>query len=874
MAETEELGLEVFVEGWQQFERILDKLDKDIDGVDKTASRASSGGLSAFAVAAGTLAANAVMALGRELVKVGGAIVDFTGDSIKMAADFESSMAVLSVAASSAGLSMEDLKAATLAVGGDTRLLGVSATGAAESITGLFKAGLTASEIFGDFNAYLNEGAELGGALRASIDLAAATELDMVQASDLAAIALSAFGGEMETEAERADFINAAMNNMVQAADASVAEVSDLAEALKMVGPTAGSAGIGIEDVNNALALLSTRGISGSMAGTALDGMLRSLRDTTPQAAEEMERLGISVFDLDGEMLPLVDIIGQFEGALGGATDAEKAAALGTIFTAQGQRAMNTLLSEGVEGWDEMATATANAATIQEQAAVRAQTFEAQMESLDGVVETLKIQIGDAFLPVAKELISWFSEMVDEHGPAIQAVFEVIAAAVVDLVRGFMSFIDVISRTGDPLEALGELFTYIFGEDSPQMQSIWSGLDITKATFDEVFGFIQELVGTVVAWFQENLPLINAQGDQMITAWTAIKESFNEIWEIIKTVVSTALEVILETMTLYMQIAQGDWEGAWTTIQEIANTIWEAIQTIVTNFIEGVLNVMGTTTAELIATWRGNWEMAKEIVSGAWAIIQATAVEIWEAIVAFISEKLAALLESMGLNTEEMQTRWSTIMADIRDIAEEIWERIYTFVSEKVEALKDALSPIWDAIKEKVGEIWEAIKGIVEQKGQEVYDAATGIIDDIKEWIAGKVEDFKTIGGDLIMGLKAGVLQKVGDLIRAVTQAIGDALAAARGMLGEHSHSRVFMEIGRQAMQGMIIGIDNMVPQVKATMTAAITPPAVSPTAMAGTQIVNNNEVTDAREFHLHTNTLMQPNQLALEFSTFSMATR
>ena len=204
-------------------------------------------------------------------------------------------MAILETAAGSTGLSMSELSDIAIAVGGVTRILGASASGAAEAMTGLFKAGLDSTAIFGDLNSYMEDGTQLGGALAAAFNLAAASELDVTQASDLAAIALAGFGSELTTGEERAKFIEEALNNFVQTADASVAEVEDLAEALKMVAPTAGAVGYSIEDVNNALGILSTRGISGSMAGTSLNSMLTSLRDLTPQAEEALDKFGIKV---------------------------------------------------------------------------------------------------------------------------------------------------------------------------------------------------------------------------------------------------------------------------------------------------------------------------------------------------------------------------------------------------------------------------------------------------------------------------------------------------------------------------------------------------------------------------------------------------
>lgn len=242
----------------------------------------------------------------------------FGVSSVQTAAEFESSMAIMSTAVDPAEASLEDLREAALAVGADSALVGVSASSAAEAMTGLYKAGLDTTEIFGDMEGYLEGTAELSGALRASVDLAAASELDMVQASELAAVTLATFGGELETAEERAEFINAAMNNFVQTADASVAEVGDLAAALVNVGPVAASLGLSLEETNAALGILSTRGIAGSEAGTALKSMLTNLMRDTPEVNAQLQGLGVSLYDMHGNMLPLPEILAQLEQALFG----------------------------------------------------------------------------------------------------------------------------------------------------------------------------------------------------------------------------------------------------------------------------------------------------------------------------------------------------------------------------------------------------------------------------------------------------------------------------------------------------------------------------------------------------------------------------
>ncbi len=135
----------------------------------------------------GGAARTAGLAVAGGLTVAGGALMGLAVSSVGVASDFQSSMAIMSTAVDPVSLGVETaaeamgvMSDAALAVGSDTALVGVSASTSAEAITGLYKAGLSTSEILGELQGYLAGTSELSGALRASIDLAAASELDMV----------------------------------------------------------------------------------------------------------------------------------------------------------------------------------------------------------------------------------------------------------------------------------------------------------------------------------------------------------------------------------------------------------------------------------------------------------------------------------------------------------------------------------------------------------------------------------------------------------------------------------------------------------------------------------------------------------------------
>ena len=72
------------------------------------------------------------------------------------------------------------------------------------------------------------------------------------------------------------------------------------------VAPVASGFGISIEETTAAIGLLSNAGIQGGRAGTTLKNILVKLD-------EESTKLGLSVYDAAGNMIPLADQMEQLE---------------------------------------------------------------------------------------------------------------------------------------------------------------------------------------------------------------------------------------------------------------------------------------------------------------------------------------------------------------------------------------------------------------------------------------------------------------------------------------------------------------------------------------------------------------------------------
>lgn len=768
-----------------------------------------------------------------------GAMIDFGKDSIGIAAEFQSSLAILETAAASTGMSMDELSNVAITVGADSRVLGASASGAADAMTGLFKAGLTSTEVFGDLNAYMNEGAELGGALGASFNLAAATGMDVTQASDLAAIALATFGGELETEEERANFISDALDNFVKAADASVAEVDGLAQALVYVGPTASQAGMSIQDTNNALAILSTAGIQGSMAGTTLGAVLADLTKGTDKSEAALSELGISIYDSEGALMPLVDIVGQFESAMAGMTDEEKDYYKTSIFTRQGLRGINVLMDKGVQGWNDMAAATDQAAGIQAQAEKRSQTYAAQMEALEGQIETFQIQIGTALLPVLTDLAETFIGLAEQYGPQIAELFSRLVEFATPLIT---SFLDLITNS----ESFGDVFSML-------PQPLQDVVNFIQTSLLPIFQTLQE-------FFVAMQPAIAMVMEELTQVFTGFVANAEAIWMGLTQIINGLLQIILGYIQTFVSVFTGDWDAAWEGIQKITDGVLNALVGIVKSVLGIIASIFGSSLDDLQKTAEQAWVIIQKVTKDVWEAIKDYLIELWNSIKAFFNEAmynfqlwLTAVWEEIKRFTLEIWevlktalliiigTMLALITGDFESfeaIITELWNRFTAFLQTTWETLKEELINIANQMGEGIIGVWESIKTNVSNAIENIKTTATNAWQAIKDGLSSAMNDLKTsmssafddisnlfsslgdrlqsainnidlaaIGLNIVKGIADGVSGGLDFLINALEATVQDAIQWVKDFLGISSPSELFAGIGLNTMEGMALGI-------------------------------------------------------------------
>jgi TP901 family phage tail tape measure protein len=324
------------------------------------------------------------------------------GVAVAAAARFDSSMSKVQAATHETAENMDLLRAAAIKAGADTVF---SATEAADAITALAKAGVSTKDV-------------LAGGLAGALSLASAGELDVASAAEIAATAMTQFGLSGKDIPHIADLLAAG-------AGKAQGEVTDMAAALKYVGPVAHQMGISIEETTGAIAELASQGILGEQAGTSLRGMLTSLTSPSKLAATEMKKLGINLYDAQGQFVGLDGVAGQLHDTMSGLTNAERDQALGRIFGNEQITAARILYAGGAEAVDKWTRAVNDQGYAADTAAIKMDNLKGDLEQLRGSFETALIGLGEGDQGALRSLTQHLTDAVnafnDLPGPAKDA---------------------------------------------------------------------------------------------------------------------------------------------------------------------------------------------------------------------------------------------------------------------------------------------------------------------------------------------------------------------------------------------------------------------------------------------------------------------
>lgn len=677
--------------------------------------------------------------------------------SVKLGSEFQTSMSKVQAISGATSQEMEVLESTAREMGATTRY---SASEAADALSYMALAGWDTQQ--------------MTAALPSVLNLATAGQIDLARASDIVTDMMSMFGLEANEASRAADVFAAAQAN-------SNLSVDQLGEALVKAGPTAASYGATIEETSAMLGLFANAGLKGSRAGTTLDAMYRDLTASAENGTIAIGDTAVAVYDANGELRPMADIMADVEKATVGMTDEQKQAALSSIFQQQAMRGANIVLNEGTDSlYDLQGQLKNSTGAAEEMANVMDDNVEGAFLNFKSSLEELGLTLYDLIkgplqgvLEKATEIVDWFNQL-DSGTQAVVFAFVGLAAAVgpiLVVLGGLLALLPKIVE-GARLVAEGmSLLSGLFGKTGIFGKLLTGALGLLKGAFSALLGPIGLVVAAIGIFVAALIHLwqTNEQVRSFITA----------IWEGISSVISTVVAAIASFITT-----------AWDVIQEVTSTVWSFISEIIGQSITAVSEFIMQVFGQVVDWWRANNENILTVASTAWNAISTVISTVWSVISTVISTG-AQVIWSI------MQALWP----GIQSLVEVVWNLISTIISNNLnvilgivgvfaailtgdwQGLWNSIQQILSAVISTLGAIVQAGFGIIQtiittimNAVQAVIASVWNVIQSIFSAVIGVIGTIVSTGFNAIKTVISTIMNAISTVISTIWNAIGNVV--------------------------------------------------------------------------------------------------
>lgn len=732
--------------------------DYSITGDTRLDTSGFTKGISSMTVAAGNLISDLTKTAATKLAGL-------AKSSVSVGMNFDASMSQVAATMGTTVDQIDNLTKVAKEMGSTTKF---TATQAADALNYLALAGYNA-----------DKAAEV---LPSVLNLAAAGGMDLAYASDLVTDAMASLN--IEANKQNVDDFG---NKLAMAASKANANVSQLGEAILTVGGTAANLKGGTTELTTALGLLANVGIKSAEGGTHLRNIILSLQSPTDDATKLMQKLGLQVYDAQGNMRGLNEILGDLNGALDGMTQGQKDSIINQLFNKTDLAAVNGLLAAQGEQWDTLA------AQIDSADGAMGQMAETQIDNLQGAMtimssafEGMQLAVYDELEPALTEAVKWGTDCIStltssltEGGP--EAMLAAAGEIISDLADGIAEQLPGLMTTS--VEIITQLAE-----------------DIVAAT-PAMLDTAAEVLGALAQGLVDNIPVLIASAAEVIAGFIGyLGDHADEM-------MTAGLQIIESLIIGITDNLPGLIEAAGATIAKFAAAlishlpkILECAAALMTTLVDGIFYSLENLAeaalacvAKLVGVWDGSmneWgHIGENIVSGLLNGIKGA----WNSLTKWVSNGINGLVSGVKglLGIHSPSKVFSEIGLNIcrglaeglttnAPLAEDAAKQVVASVTRTTEALTGSMQTVTKTVTEVLKDGTETQKQVITETYDDVVDGALVTIERVKTIAAdGTVqvaEQIKKSSADTFDGLwkelqdsaNTGVLGTFDDLYTAV----------------------------------------------------------------------------------------------------------
>ena len=814
--------------------------DYSITGDTRLDTSGFTKGISSMTVAAGNLISDLTKTAATKLAGL-------AKSSVSVGMNFDASMSQVAATMGKSVDEIDNLTKVAKEMGSTTKF---TATQAADALNYLALAGYDA-----------DKAAEV---LPSVLNLAAAGGMDLAYASDLVTDAMASLN--IEANKQNVDDFG---NKLAKAASKANANVSQLGEAILTVGGTAANLKGGTTELTTALGLLANVGIKGAEGGTHLRNIILSLQSPTDDATKLMQKLGLQVYDSQGKMRGLNDILSDLNSAMNGMTQGQKDSIINALFNKTDLAAVNGLLAAQGEQWETLASQIDAAdGAMGQMAETQQDNLQGVMTSLGSAFEGLQLAVYNEMEPSLTDLGNYGIECVrtlttalSEGGP--EAMLAAAGEIISDLASGIAEQLPGLMTTGVEIitqlaQSLTDTMPAMLDTGAEVLAALAQGIInatpalLTSATeiiaefmlylgdhADEIMDTGMQLLESLVIGITDNLPQLITAAAALIAKWTAaLIAHLPDILKCGAAMLTTLVDGIVRSLENLAEAALAcvaKLVGVWDGSMDEWGHIGENIVSGLLNGIKGAWNSLTKWVSDGI----------NGLVSGVKGLLGIhSPSKVFSEIGLNVCQGLAnGITENAGLAEDAAQQMAGSVAKTAKETVADTLDELWTQLQEQANTgALGTISSLCKAVKQQdwagVGK-WAAAalyRGLNADQKQQLQSFGLGLIDQLNTTLQGAESKLASaawdIGTNIYKGITSGfpeVLSRTKDLcstIKGVFAALKGPLSTLAASISSGLSTGLLSQIPTilGAMGGLIASIGGaftaMLESIGATLTA------------------------------------------------------
>jgi TP901 family phage tail tape measure protein len=452
--------------------------------------------------------------------------------------------------------------------------------------------------------------------------------------------------------------------------------------------------GLTLTDAGAALAVFGDNNIRGAQAATDLKMTVQGFSQPAAGAKKIFDDWGWSLDHLQKDMqkgglkLALNDLNDQFNKM--GVTAAQRGPMLLDMFGKKSGNGISILMAQMDRVNSKYPELAKGANGFADAWKAQSQTFNQQMKNLQMGVEALGIKIGTALLPYAQKLLGWLQQGIGwltHHKVAVQAL----AAAI-----GSMLVVGLVAAT----VAVGEFTVALLTNPATWVvvgiMAIVAGLVLLVTHWKQVWG-----------WISSNFPAV---ASAFRAVWTGTMAAFHLVWKIAMDAVHAVVQWFDNNVLKWLQARGQDFSKWWAQNGQELTTVWGVVWDQIKGIAKVVWDILQVGFDVLWGVIKAAWDLIIGVITGAWAIIK-SAVTFG---IHFVLNIIAVILDVL---TGKWGKAWSDLVHFVGQTFADLWHFLGTVVGTVGQILwnvgKDIIMGIWNGLKDSFHFITDGLKSML-----------------------------------------------------------------------------------------------------------------------------------------------------------------